>query len=169
MTMYHPLKPVRLMPLRQWPHQVILWMWRIKILHSLPPHVAFWLSMTAWMTTVSTTTLYSVRPAFPVKPPGFLRKTRTKCILWMMTMSHCPSLCRKTRRMLLPPSFHPDFDDDEILVLESIDREQVLMDPLVFPQACKRIKFKPSADLFASATHKRLHRYSSRTPHPKAL
>ena len=37
------------------------------------------------------------------------------------------------------PPFHLDFDDDEILVLESIDREQVLMDPLVFRQACKRL------------------------------
>ena len=71
--------------------------------------------------------------------------------------------------MLLPHPFHPDFDDDEILVLESIDREQVLMDPLVFLQACKRLKFKPSADLFASATHTQLHRYYSRTPDPKAL
>ena len=71
--------------------------------------------------------------------------------------------------MPLPPTFHPDFDDDEILVLESIDREQVLMDPLVFRQACKRLKFKPSADMFASATHKQLHRYYSRTPDPKAL
>ena len=62
------------------------------------------------------------------------------------------------------PHFHPDFDDDKILVLESIDREQVLMDTLVFRQACKRLKFKPSADLFASATHKQLHRYYSRTP-----
>ena len=43
------------------------------------------------------------------------------------------------------------------------------MDPLVFRQACKRLKFKPSADLFASATHKQLHRYYSRTPDPKAL
>ena len=48
--------------------------------------------------------------------------------------------------------FYPDFDDDEILVLESIDREQVLVDPLVFRRACKRLKFKPSADLSASAT-----------------
>ena len=48
--------------------------------------------------------------------------------------------------------FNPDYDDDKILVLESIDREQVLMDPLVFRQACKRLKFKPSADLFASAS-----------------
>ena len=63
--------------------------------------------------------------------------------------------------------FHPDFDDDEILVLEYIDREQVLMDPFVFRQACKRLKFKPSADLFASATHKHLHRYYSRTPTPR--
>ena len=43
------------------------------------------------------------------------------------------------------------------------------MDPLVFRQACKRLKFKPSADLFVSATHKQLHRYYSRTPDPKAL
>ena len=40
-----------------------------------------------------------------------------------------------------PPPFHPDFDDDEILVLEYNDREQVLMDHLVFRQACKRLKF----------------------------
>ena len=40
------------------------------------------------------------------------------------------------------------------------------MDPLVFRQVCKRLKFKPSADLFASATHKQLHRYYSRTPDP---
>ena len=69
----------------------------------------------------------------------------------------------------MPTPFNPDFDDDVILVLESIDREQVLMDPLVFRQACKRLKFKPSADLFASATHKPLHRYYSRNPDPKAL
>ena len=67
------------------------------------------------------------------------------------------------------PHFHPDFDDDEILVLESIDCEQVLMDHLVFRQACKRLKFNRSADLFASATHKQLHRYYSRTPDTKAL
>ena len=67
------------------------------------------------------------------------------------------------------PTFRPDFNDDEILVLESIDRERVLMDPLVFRQACKRLKFKPSADLFASATHKQLHRYYSRTPDTKTL
>ena len=67
------------------------------------------------------------------------------------------------------PPFHPDFDDDEILVLESIDREQVLMDPLLFRRACKRLKYKPSADLCASATHKQLHRNYSRTRDPKAL
>ena len=67
------------------------------------------------------------------------------------------------------PPFHPDVDDDEILVLESIDREQVFMDPLVFRQACKRLKFKPSVDMFASATHKQLLRYYSRTPDHKAL
>ena len=43
------------------------------------------------------------------------------------------------------------------------------MDSLVFRQACKRLKFKPSADLFASATHKQLHRYYSRTPDTKTL
>ena len=37
------------------------------------------------------------------------------------------------------PPFHPDFDDDEILVLESIDREQVLMYTLVFRQAVSNL------------------------------
>ena len=42
-----------------------------------------------------------------------------------------------------------DSDADGTLVLESVDRGQVLMDPLVFRQACKRLKYKPCAVLFA--------------------
>ena len=67
------------------------------------------------------------------------------------------------------PQAIADSDADGILVIKSVDREQVLMDRLVFSQACKRLKSKPCAVLFASATHKQLHRYESRTPDPKAL
>ena len=67
------------------------------------------------------------------------------------------------------PQAIADSDADGILVLESVDREQVLVDPLVFCQACKRLKFRPSADLFVSATHNQLHRDYSHTPDPKAL
>ena len=47
------------------------------------------------------------------------------------------------------PQAVADSEVDGILVLESVDREQVLMDPLVFRQACKRLKYKPCAVLFA--------------------
>ena len=66
------------------------------------------------------------------------------------------------------PQAIADYDADGFLVLESVDREQVLADPLVLRQACKRLKPKPCAVLFASATHKQLHRYYSRTPDPNA-
>ena len=66
------------------------------------------------------------------------------------------------------PQAIADYDADGILVLESVDCEQVLMDRLVFRQACKRLKSKSCAVLFASATHKQQHRYYSRTPDPKA-
>ena len=61
-----------------------------------------------------------------------------------------------------------EYDADGILVLESVDREQVLVDPLDFHQAYKRLESNPYAVLFASATHKQQHRYCSRTPDPKA-
>ena len=48
------------------------------------------------------------------------------------------------------PQAIADYDADGILVLESVDREQVLVDPLVFRQACKRLKSKSCAVLFAS-------------------
>ena len=66
------------------------------------------------------------------------------------------------------PQAIADYDADGILVLESVDREQVLADPLVFRQACKRLESKPYAVLFASVTHKQLHRYSAvhLTPRP---
>ena len=60
------------------------------------------------------------------------------------------------------------YDADGFLVPESVDREQVLVDHLAFHQACKRLDSKPYAVLFASATHKQLHRYSAvhLTPRP---
>ena len=66
------------------------------------------------------------------------------------------------------PQAIADYDADGFLVLESVDREQVLFDTLVFHQACKRLESKPCAVLFASATHKQLHRYSAVlfTPRP---
>ena len=66
------------------------------------------------------------------------------------------------------PQAIADSDADGIVVLESVDREQVLVDPLAFQQAYKRLESKPYAVLFASATHKQPHRYYSRTPDTKA-
>ena len=66
------------------------------------------------------------------------------------------------------PQAIADSDADGIVVLESVDREQVLVDPLVFRQARKRLKSKPCAVFFAPATHKQRHRYYSRTPDHKA-
>ena len=67
------------------------------------------------------------------------------------------------------PQAIADDDTDGILVLQSVDREKVFIDPLVFPQTCKRLKYKSYAVLFASATHKQLHRYSAvhLTPRPQ--
>ena len=62
-----------------------------------------------------------------------------------------------------------DSDADGILVLQSVDREKVLIDPLVFRQTCKRLKYKPGAVLLPSATHKQQHHYSAAhlTPRPQ--
>ena len=67
------------------------------------------------------------------------------------------------------PQAIADYDADGFLVLESVDREQVLVDPLDFQQAYKRLESKPYAVLFASATHKQLHHYSAvhLTPSPQ--
>ena len=67
------------------------------------------------------------------------------------------------------PQAIADDDTDGILVLQSVDREKVLIDPLVFRQTCKRLKYKPCAVLFASATHKQQHHYSAAhlTPRPQ--
>ena len=66
------------------------------------------------------------------------------------------------------PQAIADSDADGIVVLESVDREQVLVDPLDFQQAYKRLESTPYAVLFASATHKQPHRYSAvhLTPSP---
>ena len=48
------------------------------------------------------------------------------------------------------------------------DRNDVMLNPLVFHQARKQLKFKPSVDLFASSAHHQLPRYYSKTPDPKA-
>ena len=57
-----------------------------------------------------------------------------------------------------------DYEDDGILVLESVDREHVLADHLVFRQACKRLKYNPFAVLFcvgsAQATASLLQPYT---------
>jgi hypothetical protein len=44
------------------------------------------------------------------------------------------------------------------------DVEQVLLDPNVFSAARHFLKFKPSADMFASSTHHQLPRYYSKDP-----
>ena len=66
------------------------------------------------------------------------------------------------------PQAIADSDADGIVVLESVDREQVLVDPLDLQQAYKRLESKPYAVLFASATDKQLHHYSAvhLTPSP---
>ena len=43
------------------------------------------------------------------------------------------------------PQAVADYDADGFLVLESVDREQVLVDPLAFQQAYKRLESKPYA------------------------
>ena len=51
----------------------------------------------------------------------------------------------------------PEPDEDEMMsylyFVQGHDVEQVLLNPKVFKMACKKLKFKPSVDLFASATH----------------
>jgi len=67
----------------------------------------------------------------------------------------------------------PPPDEDAMLsylnFVEAHDREQVLLNPKVFKQAIKQLKFKPSVDLFASATHHQLHRYYSKDFDPVSL
>ena len=46
----------------------------------------------------------------------------------------------------------------------SRDRNDVMLNPLVFHQARKELKFKPIVDLFASAVHHQLPRYYSAVP-----
>ena len=53
--------------------------------------------------------------------------------------------------------------------LQNHDCEQVKLDPKIFRRAIKELHFKPSADLFASATHHQLPRYYSKSYDPKAV
>ena len=48
-------------------------------------------------------------------------------------------------------------------------KEDVMLDPVVFREACKRLKFKPTIDLFANAQHHQCPRYCSAKFDPKAL
>ena len=67
----------------------------------------------------------------------------------------------------------PEPDEDEMMsylyFVQGHDVEQVLLNPTVFKMACKKLKFKPSVDLFASATHHQLHRYYSKDYDPLSL
>jgi len=49
------------------------------------------------------------------------------------------------------------------------DPNDVMLNPLVFHNMRKVLKFKPSVDLFASEAHHQLPRYFSRFPDPKAV
>ena len=44
----------------------------------------------------------------------------------------------------------------------AVDPEQVMLNPAVFRDMRHSLKFKPSADMFASATHLQLPRYYSK-------
>ena len=57
----------------------------------------------------------------------------------------------------------------DIDALQSLDKEQVLLNPPVFKQVCKQLRFKPSIDLFASATHCQIPRYFSKGYDPKSV
>ena len=48
------------------------------------------------------------------------------------------------------------------LLMQTADREQVLLNPEVFRLARHYLSYKPSADMFASATHHQLPRYYSK-------
>ena len=58
---------------------------------------------------------------------------------------------------VLPPGSRPTADVND-----------VMLNPLVFHQARKELRFKPSVDLFANADHHQLHRYYSPVADPKA-
>ena len=47
-------------------------------------------------------------------------------------------------------------------------KADVMMDPVVFREACKILKFKPTVDLFANANHHQLPRYYSPKYDPRA-
>ena len=44
----------------------------------------------------------------------------------------------------------------------AVDTEQVMLNPAVFRDMRHSLKFKPSSDMFASATHHQLPRYYSK-------
>ena len=92
------------------------------------------------------------------------------------------------RRVLRPQSPQPELEeplidssDSEVSsqhsaqsgylppTIPSMDKEQVLLDPRIFRLAIKELKFKPSADMFASATHHQLPRYYSKENDPQAV
>ena len=53
--------------------------------------------------------------------------------------------------------------------LHPADKNDVMLNPLVFHQMRKALKFKPSVDLFASAEHHQLPRYYSKTADPHSV
>ena len=59
--------------------------------------------------------------------------------------------------------------EEDILTLANWDREQVMLNPVVFRQMRKHFRFKPSVDLFASSTHRQLPRYYSKVRDPQAV
>ena len=64
----------------------------------------------------------------------------------------------------------PEWDpENDCYAIPPMDKEQVLLDPLIFRRAIKELKYKPSADLFASATHHQLPRYYSKEDDSRAV
>ena len=53
--------------------------------------------------------------------------------------------------------------------LDSFTPEDVKLDPLIYQRAKRELKFKPSADMFASYKHHQLPRYYSRIKDPQAV
>ena len=48
-------------------------------------------------------------------------------------------------------------------------KEDVMLDPVIFREACKRLKFKPSVDLFANAKHHQCARHCGPSLSPNAI